>query len=131
MQATKDPKGQDRVQGAGQRPQPAQAGPVVIVTDDDETSDPVTESAYLKSAGWSKVSSRETPNPKKRWLDPHSGKPSRRVLTVPEVRDASGRVATAAVYQVLTGSSPWFYSRVEAVQVQRDRDEAAKTKGHK
>jgi hypothetical protein len=131
QEAIKEPKKQERSQAAPQQRQ-QDSGPIIVITgdDDDETIDPIKETAYLTAARWKKVAARDTPNPKKRWLDPESGKPARRVLVVRELRDVAGRIEKDAVYQTLQGSSPWFYSRQEAVQVQRDRD-AAKEKAQR
>lgn len=89
-----------------------------------EQAEAIQEAEYLLAAGWQKVSVRETPNPIKRWLDPESGKPPRRELVQPAIRDGAGRVTKEAVYQQVCGTPVWFYSREEAVSVQRDREAA-------
>lgn len=123
MQATEKAKGQERIQAA------KQPAATTIDLDEDDQVDPRKEIAYLQAAGWTKVRANESPNPTKRWKDPLSGKQDRLMLVVPEVRDVAGRLKKEAVYQNVTGSAPWFYSRQEAVQIQRDRDAEKQKKG--
>jgi hypothetical protein len=92
--------------------------------DDEDRRDPLKDVEYLLAAGWKKVAKHDTPNPTKCWLDPQSGKPDRQVLVVPAARDVAGRITQDEIYQTVAGIPPWCYSRKEAVQIQRDRDEA-------
>jgi len=96
--------------------------------DDDELVDPLAEASYLITHGWLKVAPQEAPNPTKRWLDPHSGKPARRVQVQQEVRDPAGRVTSQAVYHTYASVPSWYYSRREAIAIQRGRYEAAAKK---
>jgi hypothetical protein len=97
--------------------------------DEDTAIDVAAEVDYLIDRGWKKVALGDSANPLKRWLDPNTGKPDRKVLVVPESRDAAGRVKTPAVYQNYCGVPPWYYNRREAVAEQRDRDREAVAKG--
>jgi hypothetical protein len=98
--------------------------------DEEGMTDPRAEVEFLLRAGWKRVDASESPNPMKRWLDPRSGKPSKKVMVQPEQRDLAGRLTAKAIWQNEVGVPDWYYTRKEAVQLQRDWDEA-KAKGKK
>ena len=85
--------------------------------DDDYPAD---AEAYLRESGWKHVGPHETPNPKKRWLDPTTGQPAQD-LQIGEEHFEDGR-PSRPVMQRHVGSAPWYYSEEEAVGIQQDRD---------
>lgn len=87
---------------------------------------PQDEAAWLVARGWIDVPLAERPSRDRRWRDPLSGKAHTDQVAVCEKKLRNGR--TERIFQRVQPSALWHYSTAEAVAVQLDRDERARTK---
>lgn len=88
---------------------------------------PADEAAFLVARGWLDVPLSERPSRERRWRDPLSGKAQASHAVACEKKLRNGR--TEQVLQRVQPSAVWHYTTPEAVAIQMDRDERAKTKG--
>ena len=74
--------------------------------------------AFLRAHGWTKVDKEEEPAPRKRWLDPQTGKaPERRVVREDRIDNQ-----TRTIKQTFVTAPKWYYTLEEAVKIQTQRN---------
>jgi hypothetical protein len=88
------------------------------VRDEDGDFDIAEAEPFLLSHGWTKAEKEDCPTPKKRWLDPTTGKKPELKF----IRQDMINKQLRQIHQLHVTADKWYYTLEDAVQIQTQRN---------